>query len=167
MRSIGGFLALTKAYGYECVDISHLAPPTQSISSPNFRFFAVSVPPAPEKAARRKPRGGTRLADAIADFAETKNGIERLSDGRRWVAESLYKAEPNSLQALRLRNGLSQAELAKAIGVSQPRVSIYERGQEKPEFDTFIKLRDVLGISSDELIDAIQHASTRRASDNA
>ena len=41
------------------------------------------------------------------------------------------------LKELRIRAGLSQADLAKAIGLSKSAVSMYERGERFPDQDTF------------------------------
>lgn len=116
---------------------------------------------------RRRPRGGTRLADVIAELSDSAEGSASLKAGRQWVADSFYADETQSLQALRLRKGFSQADLAKAIGVSQPRVSIYERGLEKPEFDMLVRLRKALDVTTDQLFSAIEHAATRREQQHA
>lgn len=48
---------------------------------------------------------------------------------------------PNSfLRSLRLSRGLSQSQLASAIGVSRNAISSYERGEYKPSFDVLVKL---------------------------
>lgn len=58
---------------------------------------------------------------------------------------------------LRKERGLSQAELAAKLGVSQPNVSGYERGESKPGFDVLYDLARVLGVSSDELL-GLEHS---------
>ncbi len=44
------------------------------------------------------------------------------------------------LKAVRRRNGLTQAELARRAGTSQPVISAYERGRRDPTYATLQKL---------------------------
>ena len=53
----------------------------------------------------------------------------------------------------RLKNNLTQAELADKIGVSQYIISWYERGFKIPNFDTAIRLAKALNVSLDYLAD--------------
>lgn len=49
-------------------------------------------------------------------------------------------------------NGYSQSDLAKATGISQPMISIWEAGKSLPNIEFCVKLADFYGISLDELI---------------
>lgn len=162
MSSTSAFSALTKALGCECVDISHLPSSPKTLFDENARFFAVIPQTEIPSAVRRRPSGGSRLSDVIAEFSASKGGQQQLEAGRQWVAETFYKDEPASLQAFRLRKGMSQSDLAKAIGVNQPRISIYERGLEKPEFDMLVRLRNALDVSTDQIFAAIEYAVSKR-----
>lgn len=53
----------------------------------------------------------------------------------------------------RLKNNLTQAELADKIGVTQYIISCYERGFKIPNFDTAIRLAKALNVSLDYLAD--------------
>lgn len=55
------------------------------------------------------------------------------------------------LRALRLARGLTMAELAERIGVSQPAISQWESGREKPGRESLQKLSVQLGVSPEEL----------------
>lgn len=147
--------------GFEVVDISHLPQLPATLRNENIRILAARPIPIIEKP-RRPRRGGTRLSEVIAEWTETPLGASGMAEGRQWVASNLYANESNSLQALRLRLGLSQGELAVRIGTTQARVSIYERGVEKPEFDMLMRLRDALSVTLDQLADAIEHARKRK-----
>lgn len=58
--------------------------------------------------------------------------------------------EPNDLiRAMRRRQGLTQAELAKRAGTSQPVVSAYEHARRDPTFGT---LRRLLAAGGEQLI---------------
>lgn len=54
--------------------------------------------------------------------------------------------EPSALiRSVRTRNGLSQAELARRAGTSQPVVSAYEHGRRDPTWTTLRKLVEAGG----------------------
>lgn len=53
----------------------------------------------------------------------------------------------------RVKNNLTQAELANKIGVTQYAISCYERGFKIPNFDTANRLAKALDISLDYLAD--------------
>jgi len=55
----------------------------------------------------------------VAELSANAHVAGELSSARQWVAESLYPEE-RSLRTLRLRAGLTQAELAQRIGVNRP-----------------------------------------------
>jgi transcriptional regulator with XRE-family HTH domain len=56
------------------------------------------------------------------------------------------------LKDLREQKGLSQAELANIVGVSQGVISQYERGDRKPTNEIHLKLSKALGVSMDFLM---------------
>jgi phage repressor protein C with HTH and peptisase S24 domain len=55
------------------------------------------------------------------------------------------------LRALRLARGLTMADLADRIGVSQPAISQWESGRERPGRESLQKLSVELGVSIEEL----------------
>ena len=57
----------------------------------------------------------------------------------------------SSLRAYRARADISQAELAKRVGVDTASVQNWENGDYMPSLRTTIKLADVLGITIDQL----------------
>ncbi|MBQ3528058.1 MAG: helix-turn-helix domain-containing protein [Clostridia bacterium] len=56
--------------------------------------------------------------------------------------------------AIRKEKGLSQVELAKMLLVSRQTISQWETGQTVPSLDNIYRLRDILGISFDDLMTA-------------
>lgn len=60
------------------------------------------------------------------------------------------------LRQLRLERGVTQAGLAKKIGVSPSTVGMYEQGRRQPDVKTIAKIASVLGCSTDELLE-IKH----------
>ena len=55
------------------------------------------------------------------------------------------------LKELRDENRISQAHLAKAIGVAQSTVGMWESGKSVPEFNTLIKVADYFSVTVDYL----------------
>lgn len=85
-----------------------------------------------------------------------------MAAGRKWAGSTLYADEPQSLQAMRLKRGWSQSDLAKQLQTSQARVSIYERGEETPAFDMMNRMCEIFEIDMNTLAAAIQHAANRK-----
>lgn len=55
------------------------------------------------------------------------------------------------LRAARDRRGMTQAQLAEAIGAYPSQISNYENGEKVPEGETMVALSDALDVSLDEL----------------
>ena len=56
------------------------------------------------------------------------------------------------IKELRLEKGISQAALAKAIGVSQKAVDFWEKGENEPKASNILKLADFFDVSTDYLL---------------
>lgn len=48
--------------------------------------------------------------------------------------------------------GMTQVQLAKAVGLTSKSISAYECGRAVPTLNTLIKLADALGVSLDTLV---------------
>jgi len=57
----------------------------------------------------------------------------------------------NEIKRLRLAAGISQACLAKSIGVRQSTVAMWEVGKNKPTYETLIRIADFFGVGVDTL----------------
>ena len=55
------------------------------------------------------------------------------------------------LKGIRDSKGLSQSKLGKLTGLKPAAISHMETGQQKPSFETLVKLADALGVSMDYL----------------
>lgn len=55
------------------------------------------------------------------------------------------------LKDLRTQNNLTQTELAKALGLSFSAISMYERGERKPDFETLETIADYFNVTMDYL----------------
>lgn len=94
----------------------------------------------------RKRPGAARRERLLA----TEEGRGFYVVARRWIASGLVAHEVAPLSALRLRKGLSQAELAERSGILQPQISRIENGKH-PDIDlgTAAALAAALGESLD------------------
>ena len=50
------------------------------------------------------------------------------------------------IRTMRLSRGMTQADLAKAIGQSQSSITMYETGRREPDFETLEALADVFNV---------------------
>jgi len=56
------------------------------------------------------------------------------------------------LYTLRKRDGLSQQQLGKVLGVSGSHVGALERGEKMPNAPMIIKIADIFGVTADQLM---------------
>lgn len=80
----------------------------------------------------------------------------------RWEAQELAQKKAaesgreesiaQRLARIRRERGMTQVELAQSLGVAQPVVSDYERGELRLHGQLIVKLSEVLGVSSEELL---------------
>lgn len=56
------------------------------------------------------------------------------------------------MQRYREKAGLSQEQLAEAVGLSAIFISFIERGVKKPSLDKFVEIVNVLNITADQLL---------------
>jgi len=73
------------------------------------------------------------------------------------VTAVAHEVDPPAILALnvmrlRAERGLTQAQLAAAIGVSQPRIAGIESGDANPRLSTVSKLAHALGVTLSELL---------------
>lgn len=102
------------------------------------------------------PEGYTTIDDIVAEFERDPAMREELRDARRWVADTVLAGQPVTLRTLRLRKGLSQAQLAEAIGTQQPHIARIENGHSDLRLDTCRRIAQVLGIDLNTLDQALQ-----------
>jgi len=67
-------------------------------------------------------------------------------------AEDLEKLFRQNMRARRKELGMSQVDLAKAMGVNQPYVSQLESGERSPQLETIAKVAEALSTTPDALL---------------
>lgn len=90
----------------------------------------------------------------LKEIEATGEGAKHSQDARRWIAQSFYGDKPETLASLRLRTGLSQAQLADACGLQQPHVSRYEAGRTEPQLQQAARMAQVLQVTLDQFCEA-------------
>lgn len=68
------------------------------------------------------------------------------------------KAVGRRVKAARMQCGLTQDELAEKAELSTTHISCIERGVKPPKLDTFVKIANVLGVTSDVLLQDVLEA---------
>ena len=74
-------------------------------------------------------------------------------------ATMAYRRFKQKIKEYRSRSGMSQSELAMAIGVAPPVISQYEKGSRRPSKIILIQLRESLALEDDEFIELVYLAS--------
>jgi transcriptional regulator with XRE-family HTH domain len=75
--------------------------------------------------------------------ADTRRGIT-TKEGLEAIAQRLVR--------LRKKAGITQAQMAEKLGLSQPVVSDYERGASRLHGELILKVAEILNVSADELL---------------
>lgn len=117
--------------------------PSTNIVEQDVRVFHAS----PESVAEE-----VDIDDLLMSLEQDEGFAAEMSDARKWLSDGL----PSDLSSLRLSRGLSQAQLAKAVGLQQPNISAIESGNRKPEYETARKIAAVLGVTTDDIYAALE-----------
>jgi len=80
--------------------------------------------------------------------------VDNVEGGRmpRKSAKEESEIIAQRLGRLRREKGITQAEMAELLGLSQPIVSDYERGELRLHGELSVKLAEILDCSADELL---------------
>lgn len=102
------------------------------------------------------PEGAELLDSFLESFVARADIAPHMHAVRRELARNFADGgAPVTLRALRLSKGLSQKELAGALGTSQAAVSEYESRHRKPAEDMIRSLARVLEVDFNTLMDAL------------
>lgn len=63
----------------------------------------------------------------------------------------------DNLKKMRKSWGVTQSEVAQAVGVKQNSYNSWENGKRKPDFNTLQKLADYFGVTTDSLLGRTDH----------
>ncbi len=104
----------------------------------------------------RIPAGYQSLDSVAAEFECEPAMRDEFRQARSWVADTVLAREPLTLRMLRLRKGLSQAQLAEVIGTRQPYIARIEGGGADIRLDTCRRLAVALDVDLNTLDLALQ-----------
>lgn len=85
-----------------------------------------------------------------------------MQQARKRLADTFYADESETLSALRLAAGFSQAQLAEKALTSQPHIARIERGQTDPGTDLIARIAAALGIDDMRVYRAIRNQLATR-----
>lgn len=145
-RSPGAFSTTTTASGTERLGAS-----LRTETDGNVVYLVAA---APAHIAAPPPDDCVDIDAYVADL-KTAHGEAAFAEASTWVADTFYPGE-QSLRTLRLRAGLSQAELAARIGTRQPHIARLERGVDNMHLDTCRRLCAALQVDMNTLDRALQ-----------
>lgn len=98
--------------------------------------------------ARAVPLPNTRtLESVLASFAGDVAVAAEMPAARQQLARAFGETD-HSLPTLRLRAGLSQAQLAVRVGTSQSHIARIERGTNDPTTDVILRISAALGVDA-------------------
>lgn len=108
--------------------------------------FEDYTPPRPSA-----PANHTSISQLVGEWEQDDKSRAALEEGRRWVADTFYGKDGDTIRTLRLRKGWSQARLAEELGTSQSHIARIERGTENLTIETCRKLSRALAIDLNTL----------------
>jgi ribosome-binding protein aMBF1 (putative translation factor) len=95
------------------------------------------------------------LSELVSELEGNPAIAQELSEARQSLAETFYRGE-ETLTALRLKAGLSQAKLASKVRTSQPHIWRIERGTTDPTTDMVVRLAAALGVPAERAFLAVR-----------
>ncbi|WP_133510301.1 helix-turn-helix domain-containing protein [Candidatus Thiosymbion oneisti] len=102
------------------------------------------------------PAKHTAISQLVGKWEQDGQRRAALEEGRRWVADTFYGEDGDTVRTLRLRKGWSQARLAAELRTSQSHIARIERGTENLTIETCRKLSRALGIDLNTLDQALK-----------
>lgn len=102
-------------------------------------------------AIERVPERHTAIDALVSGWAADPTRRAALEEARRWLADEFHHDDGVTIRTLRLRKGLSQQQLAGAIGTSQPHVARIESGANSLNIETCRRLAEALEVDLNSL----------------
>ncbi|MBN8714275.1 MAG: helix-turn-helix transcriptional regulator [Xanthomonadales bacterium] len=125
---------------------------TSSVSEP-CQVFSFGDYLSPAEVA---PRRHVAIADLVSKWDANPTRRAAMEDARRWLADEFHGDDGITLRTLRMRKGLSQLQLATAIGTSQPHIARIEGGADNLNIDTCRRIASVLEVDMNSLDQALR-----------
>jgi len=103
--------------------------------------------------------GDQLVGDYLAQQEKIPARAEAMARARARAAAAEERADLGgpSLATLRLKAGLSQAQLAQAMGTQQPNVARWERNPGNLEYGSMKKLAAALGLATEDVLRVLEN----------
>lgn len=134
----------------QTLEIGELA--QERTSSPSCQVFTFSHYQVAEPA----PARTKSLNEVIERWKGDDRRAEALVNARKRLASMKLPSDHGGLRTLRLRAGMSQADLAKILRTSQPHIARIEGGTSDPTLDTCRRLARALSVDLNSIDQALQ-----------
>lgn len=95
--------------------------------------------------------------EALVDARDHALAMREVAAGAPTIAESEmddFLAAPSAIAFFRQRAGMTQVDLARQLGVSQPTLAQLENGRRKGGIEVYLRLARLLGVRVEDLADA-------------
>lgn len=125
----------------------------EATSRTSCQVFAFEAYTAPQP---QPPAKYSSINQLSAEWEQDSEGRAVLEEGRRWVADTFYSEDGDTVRTLRLRKGWSQTRLGEELGTSQSHVARIERGTENLAIQTCRKLARALDVDLNTLDQALK-----------
>lgn len=104
-----------------------------------------------------QPKKGRTLSSFISDWTKDEEKSSALSEARTWLGNTVeISGEGETIKSLRLKRGLSQAQLAELMQTSQPHIARIEKGRDSVTLETLCKLSEHLKADYNSIVHAIK-----------
>jgi DNA-binding transcriptional regulator YiaG len=100
--------------------------------------------------------GDQLVGDYLAEQEKNPKRAAAIARARARAAAVQEREAGSSLATLRLKAGLSQTQLATAMGTQQPNVARWERNPGNIEFATMKKLAAALGLATEDVLRVLE-----------
>ena len=101
------------------------------------------------------PANHSKITNLVEKWEKDLNRKAELEEARRWVADTFYDKDGNTVRNMRLHKGWSQTRLAQELGTSQSHVARIEKGTENVVIETCRKLCLALEVDMNTLNQAL------------
>ncbi|HUV96142.1 MAG TPA: helix-turn-helix transcriptional regulator [Acidobacteriaceae bacterium] len=102
------------------------------------------------------PSRHVAITDLVSKWDANPARRAAMEEARRWLADEFHGDDGVTLRTLRMRKGLSQQQLASAIGTSQPHIARIEGGADNLNIDTCRRIASVLEVDMNSLDQALR-----------
>ncbi|MEO3879294.1 helix-turn-helix domain-containing protein [Rheinheimera fenheensis] len=132
---------------------------TSTLLSVDYKNQHITSYETPDFYKRVKPQSDVpvytvSLDDVLAEYMQKDGFKANFVNANKEIAKAFYKGE-KSLRAMRLRQGLTQGQLAEAINTSQPQIAKLENGDTDFRSATVCKLAKFFGVKPGKMFEIL------------